>query len=158
MQILNGNLFDSEAKYICHQCNCVTNRAAHLAKDVFAKYAYANVYNHRPTQCDPPEGERMGDIIIRGNGEDQRYVIAMLAQYYPGISKFPEGSRDGNKRRHLAFVECLDKIAEIPDLHSVAFPYGIGCGAAGSDWTLYLQEIQKFSTKVDATVTVLRIA
>ncbi len=160
MQVIDGNLLECDARYICHQCNCVTNGAAHLAQDVFMKYPYADVYSYRSYKVqsipiyDPPEGERMGDILIRGNGEDQRYVIAMLAQYYPGFVRYADSGKDGNEVRRNAFAECLNKIAEIPDLHSVAFPEGIGCGAAGGDWNLYLQLIQNFSNQVDAPVTI----
>lgn len=65
IEIISGDLFTAQEQYIAHQCNCVTKRAAHLAKDMFAKYPYANIYKGR-TQPDKP-----GHLIIRGNGQDQ---------------------------------------------------------------------------------------
>lgn len=65
IEIVTGDIFDSTEKYLCHQTNCVTNKAAHLSKDVFEKYPWADIYTGR-TDPDKP-----GHIIIRGNGQDQ---------------------------------------------------------------------------------------
>ena len=66
IEIISGDLFTAQEQYIAHQCNCVTKRAAHLAKDMFAKYPYANIYKGR-TQPDKP-----GHLIIRGNGQESK--------------------------------------------------------------------------------------
>ena len=84
-------------------------------------------------------------------------MINMLGQYYPGKAKFPDGSRDGHKAREEAFKQCLIKIRQIPDLHSVAFPWMIGCGAAGGDWSVYLALLKHFSNTVDAEVEIVRL-
>jgi hypothetical protein len=39
-----GNLLDSDAQYIAHQCNCITTHAAGLSKVLFEKYPWANTY------------------------------------------------------------------------------------------------------------------
>lgn len=57
----------------------------------------------------------------------------MYSQYYPGKSN---GS-DTKINRQAWFKQCLDRIAVIPGLISVAFPYKIGCGMAGGDWSVY---------------------
>ncbi len=142
LEIITGDLFEATEKYLCHQCNCVTNKAAHLAFDVFEKYPYADIYAPR-TVPDKP-----GHIIIRGNGEDQRFVVAMLGQYYPGWSKFPKSSLDGIPVREKYFHQCLLRLAKVPELESVAFPWRIGCGAAGGDWERYLGAITNFAQYV----------
>lgn len=141
INIINDTIFNSKEKYIAQQCNCLTKRAAHLSLDIFTKYPYANIYKDRiiDNHIDKP-----GNIIIRGNGKDKRYIINMLGQYYPGIVKYPNSKLDGFKARTDYFFSCLQKISEIDNLKSIAFPYGIGCGAAGGDWELYYKLINKF--------------
>jgi O-acetyl-ADP-ribose deacetylase (regulator of RNase III) len=152
ISIVEGNLLEAKERYICHQTNCLTTKAAHLAAAVFARFPYADVYKERG------EGKKddPGAIIIRGNGADHRYVIAMLAQVYPGYPKFPDSAKDGFRARQDYFTRCLDRIMEIRNLQSVAFPYGIGCGAAGGHWPAYSNMLQAFSSKTDARVVIYR--
>lgn len=143
IEIVTGDIFNATEKYLCHQCNCVTNKAAHLAKDVFEHYPYADIYTPR-TAHDKP-----GHILIRGNGKDERYIVAMLGQYYPGRARFPKSTQDGIPAREKYFYHCLLRLAQVPDLESVAFPWRIACGAAGGDWEHYLEMINNFAKYVD---------
>jgi len=164
---IEGDLFESPEKYIVHQCNCVTTRAAHLAYHMFKRYPYSDVYTPRSGFGDklhadlllgnideapsPQTIEMMrqedvpGDILIRGNGKDQRYVIAILGQYFPGFVRYADSEKDGFKARQRYFRSGLRKIAQIPSLESIAFPYGIACGAAGGDWQTYYRMLQDFA-------------
>ena len=132
IEIMTGDLFTAKEQYICHQCNCVTKRAAHLAKDMFARFPYADIYSGRLNPDTP------GTCIIKGNGQDQRYVAALLGQYYPGFPKDSESPLDGTKTREKYFHRALVRLAKTPRLESVAFPWKIGCGAAGGNWEHYL--------------------
>lgn len=143
IEIISGNIFDAKEKYICHQTNCVTKRAAHLSKDVFAQYPYADIYTGRLNPSEP------GTIVICGNGDDQRYVINMLGQYYPGNPKYPDSKLDGIAARKKYFYQCLLRIAKINDIESIAFPWRIGCGAAGGNWDTYLGKIKNFEKYVE---------
>jgi O-acetyl-ADP-ribose deacetylase (regulator of RNase III) len=142
VEIITGDIFDSTEKYLCHQCNCLTKRAAHLSKDVFTKYPYADIYAARKEQ-DPP-----GTIIIRGDGQQNRFIVNMLGQVYPGSPRYPDSKLDGYKARQRYFHLCLMALAKIPNLESVAFPWKIGCGAAGGDWKYYQGTIKNFATYV----------
>jgi O-acetyl-ADP-ribose deacetylase (regulator of RNase III) len=145
VEVITGNLLSSDATYIVHQCNCVTTKAAHLALSVFTQFPYANVYSSRK------EKSRMGEIEVRGNGKDKRFVIAMFAQKYPGKSKY---SNDTYEIREKAFAECLRGIEGISGVHSIAFPWQIGCGAAGGDWIRYKQMIDNFAERVEPFIEV----
>lgn len=153
LKLISGDLFDSKAKYIAHQCNCLTYRAAHLAKDVFARYPYADIYSPRHKIVVNDNGEKEivwsqdvpGNIIVRGNGKDQRYVVAILGQYYPGSPKNTDSMLDGTQARQKYFHSALWKLTKIRNLESVAFPYCIGCGAAGGDWVVYNKIIENFA-------------
>ncbi len=150
VEIIKGNIFDSKEKYICHQCNCMSTAAAHLAYDMFEKYPYANIYAPRKNASQlPPIGEEPGNIIISGDGINQRYVINMLGQFYPGSPRFPNSQKDGHKIREKYFYDCLVKISKVSKLESIAFPYTIGCGAAGGNWDNYLDMITRFAAYVE---------
>lgn len=151
IEIVTGDLFESTEKYLCHQCNCVTNKAAHLAADVFEKYPYADVYTPR-TAPDKP-----GQIIVKGNGQDERFVVALLGQYYPGRSKYPLSTLDGIPVREKYFYHALLRLAKVEGLESVAFPWRIGCGAAGGDWEHYLGIITNFAHYVDGKGVKVRV-
>lgn len=151
IEIVSGDLFNAEEKYIAHQCNCVTSKAAHLSFDVFERYPYADVYTGRTTPNQP------GTIIIRGNGQDERYVINCFGQFYPGKSRYPHSEKDGVKARENYFHKCLLQIAKIPDLESVAFPWRIGCGAAGGIWENYLGNLTIFANFVERTGVRVRV-
>jgi len=132
---IKGDLLESKAQYIVHQSNCVTAHAKHLALSIFRKFPHADIYSPRKEgkYCDKP-----GEIIIRGNGDDQRYVIAILGQFYPGKSRY---GNDTPNMRLMWFKRGLSKIEKIEGLTSVAFPARIGCGAAGGDWKKYRNAI-----------------
>lgn len=142
IEIVTGDLFEGKEKYLVHQCNCVTNSAAHLAKDVFERFPYSDIYAKRE------EADKPGHIIVRGNGKDQRYVVALLGQYYPGRPKYPKSTLDGSPAREKYFYRGLLRLAQVPDLESIAFPWRIGCGAAGGDWERYLGKITNFAQYV----------
>ena len=143
LEIVTGDIFEAKEKYLCHQTNCVTKKAAHLSKDVFEKYPYADIYTAR-TEPDKP-----GHIIIRGNGLDQRYVVNVLGQYYPGHPKYPLSTLDGKRVREKYFYHALIRLAQVNNLESVAFPWRIGCGAAGGNWEHYLGIITNFADYID---------
>jgi O-acetyl-ADP-ribose deacetylase (regulator of RNase III) len=143
IEILTGDLLEAKEKYIAHQCNCLTQNSAGTAKAIFDKFPYSNTYAGR-TEPDVP-----ATIQILGNGQDQRFVINMFAQYYPGKPKYPNSTLDGVEARHTYFHQCLLRVAKIPDLDSIAFPWKIGCNLAGGDWEWYLGTINNFAQYIE---------
>lgn len=139
---IKGDLLESKSQYIVHQSNCVTKRAKHLALSVFKKFPYADIYKPR---AEGKYKDKPGSIIIKGNGADQRYVLAILGQFYPGKSKY---GNDSPNMRLMWFKQGLKKIEKIEGLTSIAFPARIGCGAAGGDWKLYKKSIMDLAKKL----------
>jgi len=149
---VEGDLLQAKEQYICHQCNCVTQRAAHLSAAVFKAFPHADIYSTRPKgQKDKP-----GTIVVKGGGE-QRLVINMLGQVWPGSPKYPEDRTDGFKAREEYFARCLMEIAKLQP-ESLAFPYGIGCGAAGGEWEHYHWMLSDFElqTNVDMCLYLIK--
>ena len=158
-KLINGDLLDIETKYIVHQCNCVSTTSGGIATDIFAKFPWANIYSHRENvslEQLPFEDEKPGEIVIKGNGSSERYVINLMGQYYPGSPRYPESLVDGYSARISYFKQGLIKIIQLPDLESVAFPYKIGCGIAGGDWDIYDAFINLFAKKTKAEVIICK--
>ncbi|MDP2683527.1 MAG: macro domain-containing protein [bacterium] len=147
LNIISGNILESSEKYIVHQANCCSLKSAYLARDIFDKFPHANIYSCRELG-DKIRHDVPGDIIIRGNGNDQRYVAALLGQYYPGKSKYLNDIVDGKNARQKYFYRSLLKLSEVDNLESIAFPFGIGCGAAGGNISIYMKILEAFADYV----------
>ena len=151
IQTVTGNLLDAKEQYLCHQCNCITHKAAHLAASVFRRFPYSDVYSSRREDSEP------GTILIKGDGEKQRLVVAMFAQVYPSVPRFPSDGRDGYAARQGYFVQCLGKLGAVKGIREAAFPHMIGCGAAGGHWPTYLNLIQEFASKTGIKVIMYKL-
>lgn len=138
IQIVTGDLLEATEQYIAHQCNCVTNTAAGLAYYLFRKYPHSNVYFFRTSHSTP------GTIQVCGDGVNNRYVINMYSQYYPG-GAWDDFENDHYELRKDYFKNCLSEISKIPNIQSIAFPYKIGCGIAGGKWEDYLEMLNEFA-------------
>ena len=60
----------------------------------------------------------------------------MFAQY--GIGK-PKGGIDSKDNRLIYFQSCLNLMIDSKELKGqvICFPWKIGCGMAGGDWSVY---------------------
>lgn len=146
--IVDGDLFDAPETYLCHQCNCVTFAAAHLAAAVFKRFPYANIYSSRESPDEP------GRIILKGNGENQRLVVNMLGQFYPGMATV-QNDYDSYKMRRRYFRECLFNMTKLDG--NFAFPWGIGCGAAGGNWGKYIEILKNFEGYIKGNVVIYKL-
>lgn len=140
IEIIAGDLLEASEQYIVHQTNCLSDGgAAGVARLIFNKYPYADCYSDRTANSKP------GTIDIRGNGLDQRYVINLHGQYYPGGVYDDNSELDGNIARQKYFYKGLLQISKLENLKSIAFPAGIGCGIAGGDWEYYKGVLTNFA-------------
>ena len=141
VKVVTGDLLESKEQYIAHQCNCVTKSAAGLASYIFKKCPYSNVYYSRQHKSEP------GTIQVCGDGINNRYVINMFSQYYPG-GAWDDFPNDTYELREEYFKKCLTAISEINNLQSIAMPVKIGCGLAGGNWDKYLNMIENFADNI----------
>lgn len=143
---IDGDIAKVDTQYIAHQCNCLSQQSSGLAKILFEIFPWCDIYKDRVSKDHPDfHPDCPGEISIHGNGQDQRYVINMLAQFWPGKPKYPESTLDGYKAREHYFKSCLQKITKIENLKSIAFPVNIGCGLAGGNWIQYKSFIEHFA-------------
>jgi len=144
LKIVNDSLLDSDCQYIAHQCNCYSRRGAGLASAIFKAFPWADVYSSRSEPVN--DASLFGSITIQGDPKrDHRYVINIYGQLKPGK---PSPGRDSAASRIEAFGKALDQIAELPELESIGFPHGIGCGLAGGDWNEYEKLLEDFAERV----------
>lgn len=137
MRTVTGNLLDATDDWIVHQTNCMSSRSKGLASSIFRVFPHADVYNNRGR-------DQPGTIAIRGTqGPDSpRGVIAIHGQIYPG----PARRWDSREMRHGFFRAGLSLIAdELGGGISLGFPFGIGCGLAGGEWSEYQELLQQFA-------------
>lgn len=142
----------SKAQYIAHQCNCVTTDSAGIARAIFTAFPHANIYAERKNSGTK---SKPGTIDICGNGDDERPVINLFAQYYPGKAKY---DNDSAEKRIEWMKQCLAKIYNMRDqIKSIAFPHGMGCNLAGGDWEIYRSMIKKLADNMpDTTVYIVK--
>lgn len=137
--LIDGDLLYSDAQYICHQCNCVSNTSSGLAAAIFKKFPWADIYTDRVERDIP------GTISVQGNGDDQRFVLSIFGQYYPGVNDY---SNDNLEMRQRYFYQALGLVLDM-DIQSIAFPWKIGCGLAGGDWDGWYEPVlDKFAGKM----------
>lgn len=119
----------SKITHILHSCNCVTNHAMGLAKQIFDTYPESFCYDQKRTT---------GTIQVVKVG-DNKYVVNMFAQYYPRHA-FP------SEKRIQWFDQCLEQCLLLcsPDV-VFGFPYRICCGYGGGDWGYYEKRIERFA-------------
>lgn len=141
IKTVNGDVLNS--KVIVHQANCITvGFGRGLAKDLFSKYPFSNVY------IDRKEPSKLGTIDVRS--ENDKTVIACYAQYDIDKTEIEFG-----KKRVDWFRDCLRLVAKYCKEHSIkeiGMPHGIGCGLAGGNWYDYYKEIKSFVHTYDITV------
>ena len=128
-----------------HQTNCVTSGARGIAKAIFERHPHADVYGER--QKTGRKGV-VGTIDARGGEGGRQGIIALYGQYGPGKPK--ACGYDTVQAREAGFRKGLAAIARLPGLTSVAFPFQIGCGLAGGDWSSYKAALEEFAAQVAA--------
>ena len=128
--VIDGDLLNTRAKYICHQVNCKGRMGSGVAKQIRARYPevyadYLRMCNEGNNKKDPFWTFGQSQFVQCNDG---KVVINMFAQSsygYDGALYTDYG----------AFQSCLLRIKEgVPVGDAIAMPYLIGCGLGGGDW------------------------
>ena len=158
IKTINGDLLEATDTIICHQINCRSRGTAGIAAKIFKKFPWANNYDSPRTP---------GFFYLRGNGKDQRFVIGIAGQIMPGLPSKDIKSLDSKWNREDYFIQALSYMKEMiynwkdnpefPPLESIAFPYKIGCGLGGGDWSVYSTLLQRFAHDISIPVNIYKL-
>lgn len=172
--VIEGDILVCRDNMIVHQLNCASfGPAGGVAKAIFEKYPYANVYTRRGVlrRFDNPAHVYIDyDHRPIDPSNPGPIVVGLLSQVFPGypqkLSK-SGGLDDTEGRRVEYFKECLRVLAAnikqglilgFGKGNTVAFPWKIGCGLAGGDWEVYLGLVHDFAaTLPDNPVRIYRL-
>ena len=148
IKCVKGNLLDSDCDYICHQVNCQGRMGSGIAKQISERWpeVFVNYLEHI-SMC---FGNPLGSICtVPVNNGDLR-VVNMFSQFSYGY--------DGKRyTSYDAFYNCLVAITrEIPKGKTIAFPYNIGCGLGGGDWSI-ISNMIKYVLGRDYDVYIYRL-
>lgn len=136
IKIIDGNLFDSTANIICHQCNCQGIMGSGVAAEV--KTRYPNVFEaYRQDYCNG--ALILGHVCFASAKQDQ-IIANMCAQNLFGYS-------GGIYTNYDALQVCLEKVKayamfEYDIKPVVAFPYMMSCCRGGGDWNVVYKMIE----------------
>lgn len=151
MQVIYGDILNSNADVIVHQVNCQGVMGKGLAKQI--REAYPEVYEqylylckeYKDYGCKTHELLGMTEIVRVGFN---RFVANLFAQEYYGSGKKCYTDYD-------ALRKCLATVNSEFAGKVVAVPYKLGCGLAGGNWDIVSKIIEE--TLTDCRVKIYRI-
>lgn len=136
IQIIHGNLLETNAQIIAHQTNCRGVARSGVAKQIMKKY--------------PVNNSMYSMFCKRGSTE---YILGTVYCVEVGDGKVVANlfGQDGygRDRQHTDYealgsaMRQLRNFMIIEGYTSVAFPYGIGCVRGGGDWSVVSLIIDK---------------
>jgi O-acetyl-ADP-ribose deacetylase (regulator of RNase III) len=153
MEIVRGNILDAKEKYIVQQCNCLTVKSHGLSKTLAQHYDWGDIYATRRAikgrNCAISTDRAVpGTISILESPEQDKAIICMFAQWTPGkpgvYKSYPEYAKDTYANRERWFKKCLEEMKKL-NTEVIAFPWRIGCGLAGGNWSIYKKLLEEFS-------------
>lgn len=138
IDIIEGDLLQSNANLILHQVNCQGKMNSGVAKQIRNKYpvVYEDYMRHYESTKD-----LLGKISISKIGED-RYVVNMFSQDKYGY--------DGQRyTSYEAIYTCLEKVAKLAENKgfTVALPYKIGSDRGGANWNIIYTMVNELFNK-----------
>ena len=142
--LIEGDLLNADADFICHQVNCQGKMASGVAK--FVRERYPQVYEQYMKFYNINTVEQLLGFsqyvkVSDTEGQKPYYVVNMFAQANYGY--------DGKQYTSLeAFKKCLESINSHCIGYTVAFPWMIGCVRGGADWNVVLPMILETLTNV----------
>ena len=143
----NGNLLESNCSVICHQVNCQGVMGSGIAKqirdkwpEVFTRYQeYMNYFWNMGIATSSKH--YLGQIYLC-KVADNKYV----ANFFSQDIYLPKGVCHTH---YEAFRICCKKLKNHMDDYAtlknatIGFPYKIGCGLAGGDWSIVEKIIEE---------------
>lgn len=148
IKIIDGNLFDSKAQIICHQCNCQGVMGSGVAAEVKKRYPEAfNSYRK-----DYENGKLELGYVNFADINATQTIANMCAQDNYGYNGALYTNYD-------ALQSCFDTVALVCSVKdpvpTIALPYKLGCCRGGGDWNIVYKMIE--NTFKDFNVEIWRL-
>ena len=157
IKIINGNLFQSDARIIAHQVNCQKKMGSGVALQI--KKKYPNVYNEYIKVCSE---EMIGKIQVvpinsRWNGYDTgSIIIPQSEQFICNMFAQNNYGYDGKQYTNInALRKCMQSLRILTFLknghygNKIAMPYKIGCCRGGANWDEVYKMIEEIFSNCD---------
>jgi hypothetical protein len=178
-KIIIGNLLNSDSHIIVQQLNCLCVRPHGLSQSISNKFYYANVYGKRQGDgrlnlAIKKDYGIPGQIVISGLKENEKnpdnpVVIGLYGQFdygKPYLRKYrpTHNPPETKELREIWFQEALDNMTSwlIDNKYNnenvrIGFPYGIGCGLAGGNWSHYSKMIDNFADNINCQINIIKL-
>lgn len=140
IQILKGNIFDTQCDVLCHGCNTKGAYGGGIAGQVRKRYPEAYYHYYQKYII---EGWRLGDVqlvrckdgkIIANCATQDDFGKSMVHADYPAIES------------------CLMKLFEMCEGKFSIATVKIGCGLAGGNWLIVEKIFEKCLAKYPKTI------
>jgi len=158
---LKNGLFNKEllgfTPNLAQQVNTGGKRPGGIAKQMEAKYVCTRLRHHGGAKPALLSTVRIDTTPELTENHGPVTIFSIYGQLNGGG---PGKENDSAADREAYFEQGLDYIkTQEPDLKSIAFPEGIGCGIGGGHWPTYKKMIQKLARDMPGcTVYIVRLA
>ncbi len=146
IKFIDGNIFDSTANIICHQCNNLGAFNSGIAREVRERYPAV----YQSYLEDYQAGKLELGYVNFTTAEPRRVIANMIAQNGYGY----DGKRYTD---YVALHKCLKEVRQFAlmeyDVQPViAFPYMMSCVRGGGDWNVVYNMIENTFDKFDIEI------
>lgn len=154
IEIVNGDLLQSNLPLIAHQTNCLRVMGAGIAKSI--KNKWNSVYIQYDNFCKllKYSKELLGKCQVCITGDEPTNLVANLfGEYSFTESVAPYENRHTDYDALKKALLNLKDFCEDNEITKIGIPYKLGCGLAGGDWDgVVYPMLQELFTN-DSTIT-----
>lgn len=159
IEIIEGDIFDTECKVIAHQVNCMGVMGSGLAREI--KNRWSNVFFEYLETIKRLDHSCLGGCLIV-EAEPGRYIANLFGQYYykgffddPELymrqspEKRPEINEQGKAIRFTNYEALYNSISRLKTemikykVDSVSFPWRLGSDRGGGNWEIIMTMIEE---------------
>lgn len=154
IEIVNGDLLQSNLPLIAHQTNCLGVMGAGIAR--FIKNKWNIVYTQYVDICKNFEYSKdlLGKCQIYVTGEFPiKFVANLFGEYSFTESVAPFKNRHTDYNALKKALLNLKAFCEDEEVTEVGIPYKLGCGLAGGDWDGVVYPMLQELFANDSTIT-----
>lgn len=135
MRIIYGDIIDVKEECILHQVNCINKIGAGVSKVIINEYPIVEMRYHSLFGC--MTSNKLYGYCDYLQVDDKLTIASSFSQYYYG----------NGQKKNVCYTDYDKLFSNIQKtlkmFDKVYVPYKIGCGLAGGDWNICMQEFQK---------------